>query len=64
MRKQGGKPVPLTDEEVKIVEEFMQNDLTYDEMAKKVGLTKAQLRYRVAKYRKELDNGKTKQADG
>lgn len=53
MRKQGGQPSPLTAEEVKIVETFIQNDLTYDQMAEKVGLTKAQLRYRVAKYQKE-----------
>lgn len=59
MRKQGGQPSPLTAEEVKIVEEFLENDLTYEEMAQKVGMTKAQLRYRVAKYRKEsADNGK------
>lgn len=58
MRKQGGQPSPLTAEEIRIVEEFIQNDLTYDEMAKKVGMTKAQLRYRVTKYQKErADNG-------
>ena len=58
MRKQGGQPSPLTVEEIRIVEEFIQNDLTYDEMAKKVGMTKAQLRYRVTKYQKErAENG-------
>ena len=56
MRKQGGRPAPLTDDERKFVKEFLENDLSYEEMAKKVGLTKAQLRYRVAKYRKETDN--------
>ena len=54
MRKQGGQPSPLTAEEIRIVEEFIQNDL----MAKKVGMTKAQLRYRVTKYQKErAENG-------
>lgn len=57
MRKQGRQPVPLTAEEIKIVEEFIQNDLTYDEMAAKVGMTKAQLRYKVVKYRREISNG-------
>lgn len=57
MRKQGRQSVPLTAEEIKIVEEFIQNDLTYDEMATKVGMTKAQLRYKVVKYRKECANG-------
>lgn len=58
MRKQGGRPAPLTAEEIKIIEEFIQNDLSYDEMAAKVGMTKAQLRYRVAKYQKErAENG-------
>lgn len=58
MRKQGSKPKPLSDKEIRIVEEFIQNDLSYDEMAAKVNMTKAQLRYRVAKYRKErAENG-------
>ena len=58
MKKQGREPKPLTAEEKALVEEFIQNDLTYDEMAKKVGMTKAQLRYRVTKYQKErAENG-------
>lgn len=65
MRKQGGQPSPLTAEEIKIVEEFIKNDLTYDEMARKVGMTKAQLRYRVNKYQKEsADNGEKEHKRG
>lgn len=61
MRKQGREPTPLTADERKIVEEFIQNSDGYEEFAKKVGLTKAQLRYRVTKYRKEQNaHGQTK----
>ena len=59
MKKQGREPKPLTAEEKVLVEEFIQNSDSYDQFAEKHGMTKAQLRYKVAKYRKEqTDNGK------
>lgn len=64
MKRRGGTSAPLTEQERQIVEDFIKNDLSYDEMANKVGLTKAQLRYRVAKYRKERKaNEQTEQAN-
>lgn len=59
MKRQGREPKPLTAEEKALVEEFIQNSDSYDQFAEKHGITKAQLRYKVTKYRKEqTDNGK------
>lgn len=55
MKPQGRSQSPLTEEEREIVRKFLENNKSYAEFAKEVGLTKAQLRYRVAKYLKERD---------
>lgn len=61
MRKNGRVAVPLTDEERRGIEEFFANDLSYEEQAAKMGLTKSQLSYRVKKYREEMkENDKNK----
>ena len=55
MKSIGRSTQPLTEEEKKAIIEFLNNDLSYEEQGKKLGLTKAQFRYRVAKYRKEQE---------
>lgn len=59
MKASGRSTQPLTVEEKQAIEEFLMNDLSYEQQAQKLGLTKSQFRYRVAKYRKEQEaNGK------
>lgn len=55
MKASGRSMQPLTEEERQAIKEFFQNDLSYEQQAKKLGLTKSQFRYRVAKYRKEIE---------
>lgn len=55
MKQRGRVNTPLTDEEREIVLRFLGNDKSYVEFAEEVGLTVAQLKYRVAKYRKEIE---------
>lgn len=58
MKASGRSTQPLTEEEKQAIEEFLTNDLSYEQQAQKLGLTKSQFRYRVAKYRKEqITNG-------
>ena len=49
MKASGRSMQPLTEEERQAIKEFFQNDLSYEQQAKKLGLTKSQFRYRVAK---------------
>lgn len=62
MKQRGRVYTPLTDEEREIVLRFLSNDKSYVEFAKEVGLTVAQLKYRVAKYRKEIKNNEEESA--
>lgn len=55
MKPSGRSVQPLTEEEKKAILEFLSNDLSYEQQAKKLGMTKSQFRYRVAKYRKEQE---------
>lgn len=55
MKASGRSMQPLTEEEKQAIKEFLQNDLSYEQQAQKLGLTKSQFRYRVAKYRKEQE---------
>lgn len=54
LKKSGRCYTPLTNKEIEIVLRFLGNDKSYVEFAKEVGLTVAQLKYRVAKYRKDF----------
>lgn len=60
MRKRGRRYIPLTNEERKLVEDFLSNDLSYEEMSNKIGISKSQLRYKVMKYQKEVLDDKQK----
>ena len=60
MRKRGRRYIPLTNEERKLVEDFLSNDLSYEEMSNKIGISKSQLRYKVMKYQREVLDDKQK----
>lgn len=60
MKKAGRTASPLTKEEKAIVIEYLTGDLSQQEVADKYGITKGVLRYKLAKYRKENENGKEK----
>lgn len=53
MKMQGRPYRPLTEEEKKIILEYLESTLSYQEVAEKYGMTKDALRYKVNKYRKE-----------
>lgn len=59
MRKQGRRAIPLTEEQKKMVIEYLESNLTYAEVAEKYKGNINNLKYWVAKYRKEQEvNGK------
>lgn len=59
MKPQGRPYTPLTEEDKKIIMEYLETTLSYQEVAEKYGMTKDALRYKVNKYRKEQEkNGK------
>lgn len=55
MKTQGRPYRPLTEEEKAIILEYLETTLSYQEVAEKHGMTKDALRYKVNKYRKELE---------
>lgn len=54
MRKSGRTYTPLTAEQLKAVKDYLETDMSYDEVAEKYGITKSALRYWVTqKYKRE-----------
>lgn len=53
MKPQGRPYRPLTEEEKKIILEYLTNDESCQVVAERHGMTKDALRYKVIKYRKE-----------
>lgn len=53
MIKRGRPRVMLTEDEKKMIEEYFSNNLNLQQMADKVGITKASLRYKIEKYHRE-----------
>lgn len=54
MRKSGRTYTPLTTEQLKAVKDYLETDMSYDEVAEKYGITKSALRYWVKqKYQRE-----------
>ena len=53
MRKPGRRVTPLTEEQKRMVIEYLESDLTYAEVAEKYKGNINNLKYWVAKYRKE-----------
>ena len=56
MRKQGRKPEPLTKEQLEAVQEYLNSDKTYEEVAEEYGVKAVSLKYWVKKYRKGIVN--------
>ena len=50
MRKRGDRSIPITEKDIAIVEKFLTNDLTYEQMAKQEGITKPHMIRIVHKY--------------
>lgn len=51
-----GRPMkPLTEKEKKAIVELLSGDESYQEIADKYDMTKDSLRYKVNKYRKEVE---------
>lgn len=55
MKAQGRPYRPITEEDKAIILEYLETTLSYQEVAEKYGMTKDALRYKVNKYRKELE---------
>ncbi len=58
MKPRGRSPIPLTEQDLKMVKEYLESDKSLEEVARKYNTTKEGLRYKVKKYQKEVTNGK------
>lgn len=55
MKRKGRTAEPLTDKQLSAVREYLESNLSYDEVADKHGINKPALRYWVTKYRKQQE---------
>lgn len=53
MKPQGRSPKPLTETDIKMIQEYLTTDKSLIEVSSKYGTSPAGLRYKVKKYRKE-----------
>lgn len=59
MKKQGRPAEPLSQERLSAVNEYLNSDKSYQEVADKYSVSVNNLKYWTAKFRKELENGRT-----
>lgn len=55
MKPKGRSPIPLTEQDLKMVKEYLESDKGLQEVADKYGVSREGLRYKVKKYRKETE---------
>ena len=62
MKPQGRSPKPFTATDLEMITEYLKTDKSLKEVAEKYGVSSEGLRYKVKKYRKELEsNGENNQ---
>ena len=62
MKPRGRSATPLTEEDIKMVKEYIDSEKSLEEIARKYNTSKEGLRYKVLKYQGRLPNQK-KQKD-
>lgn len=55
MKPRGRSPIPLTEKELEMIREYLESEKSLVEVAEKYGLSTAGLRYKIKKYRKEIE---------
>ena len=56
MKPRGRSPKPFTETDLQMIKEYLETDKSLKEVSAKYGISDAGLRYKVNKYRKEVDS--------